>query len=84
MSSRAPAYRFFAFLATEEILSEADLAAIRADELALPDLRRSLKAEVLIRQLVVLGRTDFLGDMAREYPNPRVRARIGQLLEGNA
>jgi len=42
------------------------------------------KAETLIRQLVALGRTDFLGDMAREYPNPRVRHRIEQLLEGRA
>ena len=42
------------------------------------------KAEVLIRQLVDLGRTDFLGDMAREYPNPRIRSRISQLLEGKA
>lgn len=40
------------------------------------------KAEKLIRQLVALGRTDFLGDMARDYPNPRVRTRIGQLLSG--
>jgi HEAT repeat protein len=42
------------------------------------------KAEGLIRQLVALGRTDFLEDMSREFPNPRVRAKIGQLLEGRA
>ena len=62
-------------------------SGVLADCVAALDSREEsarLKAEGLIRQLVVLGRTDFLGDMAREYPNPRVRARIGQLLEGKA
>lgn len=38
------------------------------------------EAETMIRRLVKLGRIDYLGDLAREYPNPRVRTKLGELL----
>lgn len=41
-------------------------------------------AERLIRLLVDMGRTDYLSDQAREYPNFRVRDRLGELLQGKA
>jgi len=41
-------------------------------------------AERLIRLIVGMGRIDYLGDQAREYPNFRVRDRLGELLEGKA
>ena len=28
-----------------------------------------------------LGRVDYLGDLARVYPNPRIRGRLDQLLQ---
>jgi HEAT repeat protein len=37
-------------------------------------------AERLIRLIVDMGRTDYLGDQAREYPNFRVRDRLDELL----
>jgi len=39
------------------------------------------EAEKLVRRLVKLGRVDYLGDLAREYPNPRVRERLGKILQ---
>jgi HEAT repeat protein len=41
-------------------------------------------AERLVRLLVEMGRTDYLSDQAREYPNFRVRDRLGELLVGRA
>jgi len=41
-------------------------------------------AESLIQRVVELGRVAFLSDQAREYPNPRIRGRLEELLQGKA
>jgi len=41
-------------------------------------------AERLIRLIVGMDRTHYLSDQAREYPNFRVRDRLGELLQGKA
>lgn len=42
------------------------------------------EAEGFVRTLVKLGRIDFLCDLARDYPNPRVRSRLDELLQEGA
>ena len=41
-------------------------------------------AERLIRLIVGMGRTAYLSDQAREYPNFRVRDKLDELLQGKS
>jgi HEAT repeat protein len=40
------------------------------------------QSEALVRKLIAIGRTESLSEMAREYPNFRVRVHLDRLLEG--
>jgi HEAT repeat protein len=61
-------------------------SGVLADSVAALQARDPLvqkQAETLVRKVIALGRIDCLSDMAREYPNFRVRVALDKLLEGD-
>ena len=66
------------------MLQETGVIEDSVSELDSPQSEKKRSAEGLVRSLVKLGRVDFLGDLAKEYPNPRVRSRLTELLAERA